>query len=94
MYENLARHGSLRANKDFEALGSLVETLHKIASLELKQSKSNSQVGGIDLVETLGDLRIVLEPTTARTPALKWSGTFPTTFRQFGPTGIAFCRCY
>jgi signal transduction histidine kinase len=62
VYENLARHGSLSANKDFEALGSLVETLHKIASLELKQSKSGSQVGGIDLVETLDDLRIVLEP--------------------------------
>src|SRR5580693_4328158 len=36
IYENLARGGSLSASKDFEALGSLVETLHKIASLELK----------------------------------------------------------
>jgi two-component system sensor kinase FixL len=62
VYENLARSGSLGANKDFEALGSLVETLHKIASLELKQSKSTSQVGGIELTETLDDLRIVLEP--------------------------------
>jgi two-component system sensor kinase FixL len=62
VHENLTRNGSLRANKDFEALGSLVETLHKIASLELKQSKTNSKVGGIDLVETLDDLRIVLEP--------------------------------
>jgi two-component system sensor kinase FixL len=62
IYENLARNGSLGANKDFEALGSLVETLHKIASLELKASKSSSQVGGIELGETLDDLRIVLEP--------------------------------
>jgi two-component system, LuxR family, sensor kinase FixL len=62
VYENLARNGSLAANKDFEALGSLVETLHKIASLELKQSKSNSQVGGVELGETLDELRIVLEP--------------------------------
>jgi two-component system sensor kinase FixL len=62
VYENLVRNGSLGANKDFEALGSLVETLHKIASLELKQSKSTSQVGGIELTETLDDLRIVLEP--------------------------------
>jgi len=62
VYENLARNGNLAANKDFEALGSLVETLHKIASLELKQSKSNTQVGGIDLAETVDDLRIVLEP--------------------------------
>lgn len=62
VYENLARNGSLGANKDFEALGSLVETLHKIASLELKQSKSTAQVGGIELTETLDELRIVLEP--------------------------------
>jgi PAS domain S-box-containing protein len=62
IYENLARGGGLSASKDFEALGSLVETLHKIASLELKASKSSSQVGGIELAETLDDLRIVLEP--------------------------------
>ena len=62
VYENLARSGSLSASKDFEALGSLVETLHKIASLELKASKSSSQVGGIELAETLDELRIVLEP--------------------------------
>jgi two-component system, LuxR family, sensor kinase FixL len=62
IYENLARGGSLSASKDFEALGSLVETLHKIASLELKASRSSSQVGGIELAETLDDLRIVLEP--------------------------------
>jgi len=62
VHENLARSGNLSANKDFEALGSLVETLHKIASLELKQSKSTTQVGGIELAETLDELRIVLEP--------------------------------
>ena len=62
IYENLVRSGALNGNKDFEALGSLVETLNKIASLELKQSASDSEIGGIDLQETLDDLRIVLEP--------------------------------
>ncbi|HWC98346.1 MAG TPA: ATP-binding protein [Candidatus Sulfopaludibacter sp.] len=62
IHENLVRGGTLTGNKDFEALGSLVETLNRIASLELKQSASQSQVDGIDLSETLGDLRIVLEP--------------------------------
>jgi len=62
IHENLVRHGALNGNKDFEALGSLVETLNKIASLELKQSASQSQVDGIDLTETLDDLRIVLDP--------------------------------
>ena len=62
IYENLAREAGLRENKDFEALGSLVETLHKIASLELKQSKNQPHAAAIDLAETLDDLRIVLEP--------------------------------
>jgi len=62
IYENLVRSGRLQGNKDFEALGSLVETLNKIASLDLKQSAGDSQIGGIDAIETLEDLRIVLEP--------------------------------
>jgi PAS domain S-box-containing protein len=62
IYENLARSGALNGTKDFEALGSLVETLNKIASLELKQSASDSEISGIDLLETLDDLKIVLEP--------------------------------
>jgi len=62
IHENLVRGGGLDGNKDFEALGSLVETLNKIASVELKQSRRASPVGGIDLFETLDDLRIVLEP--------------------------------
>jgi two-component system, LuxR family, sensor kinase FixL len=61
--ENLARNGSLRGNKDFEALGALVETLHKIASLELKQSRTPAAgAAAIELAETLDNLRIVLEP--------------------------------
>jgi PAS domain S-box-containing protein len=62
IYENLVRNGTLRDNRDFEALGALVETLNRIASLELKQTARNLQVGGIDLADTLNDLRIVLEP--------------------------------
>ncbi|MBZ5621035.1 MAG: PAS domain-containing protein [Acidobacteriia bacterium] len=62
IHENLVRSGTLNGNKDFEALGALVETLDKIACLELKQSTSNPELGGVDLAETLDDLRIVLEP--------------------------------
>ena len=51
MHENLSRQGSLRGNKDFDALGSLVETLAKIASLELKQSTGRFEPGGVDLHE-------------------------------------------
>jgi two-component system, LuxR family, sensor kinase FixL len=61
VHENLARNGSLTGNQDFEALGSLVETLSKIASLELKQSAGISAPGTTDLSDVLTDLRIVLE---------------------------------
>jgi signal transduction histidine kinase len=62
IHENLVRNGSLKGNQDFEALGSLVETLNKIASLELKQSVGSAEPSYIDLHEVLADLRIVLEP--------------------------------
>lgn len=62
IYENLARSGVLQQNQDFEALGSLVETLNRIAAWELKQSATAGQAGGMDLTEVLDDLRIVLEP--------------------------------
>jgi two-component system sensor kinase FixL len=62
VHENLIRNGSLKGNQDFEALGSLVETLSKIASLELKQSAGRSAPGATDLNDVLTDLRIVLEP--------------------------------
>jgi two-component system sensor kinase FixL len=67
MHENLLRQGTLRGNKDFDALGSLVETLAKIASLELKQSTGTLEPGGVDLHELLTDLRIVLEPCCEET---------------------------
>jgi two-component system, LuxR family, sensor kinase FixL len=62
MHENLVRSGALSGNQDFEALGALVETLNRIASMELTQSSKSPQAGTIDLSEALDDLRIVLEP--------------------------------
>ena len=62
MHENLARQHVLTGNTDFEALGSLVETLSKIASLELKQSAGSVELPYVDLKEVLADLRIVLAP--------------------------------
>jgi two-component system, LuxR family, sensor kinase FixL len=61
IHENLARNGRLKENQDFEALGSLVETLNKIASLELKQGASYSKIESLDLLEALDNLRIVLD---------------------------------
>jgi two-component system, LuxR family, sensor kinase FixL len=75
MHENLARQGVLRQNQDFDALGSLVETLAKIASVELKQSTHSIESGAatVDLHDVLTDLRIVLEPTCEESGiALRW----------------------
>lgn len=74
MHENLARKGSLNGDQDFEALGSLVETLSKIASLELKQSVGVFEPGSSDLNEVLTDLRIVLEPICEESDIqLRWN---------------------
>src|SRR5262249_62388666 len=61
IYENLARNGRLARDKDFEALGSLVETLNTIASLDLNQSWQESRLAAVDLGRTLDALRIVLD---------------------------------
>jgi PAS domain S-box-containing protein len=74
MHENLSRKGSLKGDQDFEALGSLVETLSKIASLELKQSVGAIDPGGVDLNEVLTDLRIVLQPICEESDiTLRWN---------------------
>jgi len=65
IYQNLARNQSLAKNQDFEALGSLVEALNKIASLELRQSTGGFEAKMVDLTEILDEARIVLEPYCA-----------------------------
>ena len=74
MHENLLRKGSLKGDQDFEALGSLVETLSKISSLELKRSVSAVEPSSTDLHEVLTDLRIVLEQICEESDIqLQWS---------------------
>lgn len=60
VHENLARNSSLADNKDFEALGTLIETLEKIAALELRQTPYPA--ARVDLAAFLEELRIVIEP--------------------------------
>jgi len=62
IYENLARTKAFASDKDFEALGSLVEALKKIASLELRKSTDRFEAKIVDLAEILDEARIVLEP--------------------------------
>ncbi len=56
---NAALHGILNGSKDFEALGSLIVALEKIASMELRNT--TDQATTVDLASLLEELRIVVE---------------------------------
>lgn len=61
VHQNLQRGGLLAGNKDFDALGSLIGGLERIASVNLRQSIS--QAAEVDLGALLEELRIVIGPT-------------------------------
>jgi two-component system sensor kinase FixL len=71
VHQNLARSGALAGNKDFEALGTLILALEKIASMELRQTAN--QAGGVDLQSLLDELRIIMEPSLRESGiAVRW----------------------
>jgi two-component system sensor kinase FixL len=59
VHQNLTRTGGLEQNKDFEALGTLILALEKIAAMELRQTAN--QASEVDLYGILEELRIVIE---------------------------------
>ena len=61
VHANLSRSGALAQNKDFEALGTLIVALEKIAGMELRQTAHPAS--GVDLIALLEELRIVVEPS-------------------------------
>ncbi len=65
VHENLARRdtrsGTLTLDKDFEALGTLVLALEKIAAVELRQT--TNQATTVDLRSFLEELKIVTGPS-------------------------------
>jgi PAS domain S-box-containing protein len=64
-HANLSRSSalasSLENNKDFEALGSLILALEKIAAMDLRQMAD--QASSVDLASLLEEFRIVVEPS-------------------------------
>jgi len=60
VHRNLKRAQSLAGNKDFEALGSLVDALEKVASVNVQQSPS--QATEVDLTVLLDELKIIVAP--------------------------------
>ncbi len=61
VHANLGRDRTFAENDDYRALGTLVEGLEKISSLELRQSAAES-MHGVDLACVLDELRIVIGP--------------------------------
>ncbi len=59
VHQNLARDPELAQNADFEALGTLIRALEKIASMELAQN--SNQAAETDLQLVLEELRIIIE---------------------------------
>jgi signal transduction histidine kinase len=59
VHENLVRGGALAKNKDFEALGTLVLALERIAAMDLRQAASHAT--GVDVRGLLDELRIIVE---------------------------------
>jgi two-component system, LuxR family, sensor kinase FixL len=59
VHQNLARDGALAQNKDFEALGTLIRALEKIAAMELRQTAN--QATSVDLYSLIEELRIIVD---------------------------------
>jgi two-component system sensor kinase FixL len=62
VYKNLSRFPGLQGNEDFRALGTLIEGLGKLSTMELK-SPANQHLGAIELSSVLDELRVLLEPS-------------------------------
>ncbi len=71
VHENLRRSGALAGSKDFEALGTLVLALERIASVELREAAN--QLAAVDLHSLLEEVQIVVEPALREDEiALDW----------------------
>ncbi len=58
---NLGRNAALAGSEDYRALATLVTGLERIASLELRQTATET-LDGVDLLALLDELHIVIEP--------------------------------
>jgi two-component system sensor kinase FixL len=71
VHRNLARVESLQGNQDFEALGTVIEGLERLSSMELKTS--DPETGTADLTALLDEFRVLIEPGYRETGMLvRW----------------------
>lgn len=72
VHANLSRSGALSENRDFEALGSLVIALERIAAMELRQT--GDQATAVHLQSFFNELRIVNGPSfREKEIAVEWN---------------------
>jgi two-component system sensor kinase FixL len=75
-YENLGRIGALSGNEDFEALGTLILGLEKLASMELPTADSEHDRQKVDLASILDELRVLVETVCRDSEIeLQWEAT-------------------
>ena len=93
IYENLVRSGALNGNKDFEALGSLVETLqqNRVAGTEAEHQPIAG--GRRSTWPRLSTICASCWNPIAKRPRSPYTGTFRRICRPSGPTGTACCKC-
>ena len=79
VHGNLGKRLDFAGSEDFHALGTLVEGLEKVASLELLQNTAGTleDTGGVDLYGLMEELRIVIEPPLRDSGvAVRWEIAF------------------
>jgi PAS domain S-box-containing protein len=60
-HQNLTRVEALRNNADFEALGTLIQGLEKLSTMELPSGSAAEQPQSIELTPVLDELRVLVE---------------------------------
>lgn len=92
MYENLERGGIFKGSADFEALGSLVEALNRIASTECERAQAGRRQRRL-IWPLLSTRRASFSGLTARSPIQPSIGRHPTHCLRSGPTATASLTC-
>jgi len=62
VHKNLSRLPGLRENEDFRALGTLIEGLEQLSTMELRPA-SDQHLDAIELSSIFDELRVLLEPS-------------------------------
>ena len=60
VHQNLRRNPQLKKSNDFDALGTLIQSLEKIAAMDLR--RHSDRATSIDLHSVLEELRIIVQP--------------------------------